>query len=196
VTPATILENWPARVRSLPEAPSPEPDAEAAVLGVIREGSHGPETLLIERAERAGDRGSGQVGFPGGHREPTDEGLRSTALRETSEEVGLDLSDLAERPRYFHTYPAPVFGIRVAVFLAPYRERGREPYPVDLTEVAEVFWFPFGQALHTERRLRRTHLGEREVDAAVWGSHVVWGFTRGVIGDIIRRLAPSSGLEG
>ncbi|MCI4323179.1 MAG: CoA pyrophosphatase [Thermoplasmata archaeon] len=183
-------------MRTLPEIPSPEPVAEAAILVVIREGSHGPETLLIERAERAGDRASGQVSFPGGHREPTDPGLRSVALRETSEEVGLTSIDLSEEPRYFHTYPAPVFGIHVAAFLAPFGERGREPHPVDLTEVAEVFWFPFGQALHTERRLRRTHLGEREVDAAVWGTHVVWGFTRGVIGDIIRRLAPSSGLEG
>jgi 8-oxo-dGTP pyrophosphatase MutT (NUDIX family) len=155
---------------------------------VIREREHGPETLLIERAERAGDRASGQVSFPGGHREPSDSGLRGVALREAAEEVGLQSTDLAEGPRYFGTYSAPVFRLHVAVFLAPFLESGREPHPKDPTEVAEVFWFPFRQVLQTERRARRTHAGEREVDAAVWGSHVVWGFTRKVIGDIVQRL--------
>ncbi|MCI4373824.1 MAG: CoA pyrophosphatase [Thermoplasmata archaeon] len=179
----------------MPGTPSPELEAEAAVLVVIRDGPHGPETLLIERAERAGDPASGQVSFPGGHREPTDPELRSVALREAAEEVGLRSSDLAETPRYFDTYSAPVFRLDVAVFLAPFLEGGREPHPADPTEVAEVFWFPFRQSRQTERRTRRTHTGEREVDAAVWGSHIVWGFTRRVIGDIVERL-PSAASPG
>ena len=47
--------------------------------------------LLIRRAERPGDPWSGQMGLPGGRKGAGDPGLFETAVRETSEEVGLDL---------------------------------------------------------------------------------------------------------
>lgn len=53
--------------------------------------------LLIARAEREGDPWSGHLACPGGRREPADHGLLATAIRETAEEVGLDLS-AASRP--------------------------------------------------------------------------------------------------
>jgi 8-oxo-dGTP pyrophosphatase MutT (NUDIX family) len=53
------------------------------------------EALFIERAERPGDPWSGQVAFPGGRAEPGED-LVDTAVRETAEEVGLDLSTGAE----------------------------------------------------------------------------------------------------
>jgi 8-oxo-dGTP pyrophosphatase MutT (NUDIX family) len=48
--------------------------------------------LLIRRAERHGDPWSGQMGLPGGRRGPEDQDLLATAIRETREEVGLDLA--------------------------------------------------------------------------------------------------------
>src|SRR5688572_27389789 len=47
--------------------------------------------LLIRRAERAGDPWSGHMALPGGRREPGDLDLLATAIRETSEEVGIRL---------------------------------------------------------------------------------------------------------
>ncbi len=45
--------------------------------------------LYIRRAHNKNDRHSGQVAFPGGMTEPTDKSPAHTALRETSEEIGL-----------------------------------------------------------------------------------------------------------
>eukprot|EP00928_Gymnodinium_smaydae_P057867 TRINITY_DN41092_c0_g1_i1.p1 TRINITY_DN41092_c0_g1~~TRINITY_DN41092_c0_g1_i1.p1 ORF type:complete len:325 (-),score=17.46 TRINITY_DN41092_c0_g1_i1:283-1194(-) len=49
------------------------------------------EILYILRASRDGDKWSGHVAFPGGKRESTDVDDRATAVRETLEEVGLQL---------------------------------------------------------------------------------------------------------
>jgi 8-oxo-dGTP pyrophosphatase MutT (NUDIX family) len=50
-----------------------------------------PEVLFIKRASRAGDRWTGHVALPGGKREPKDKDDKTAAIRETSEEIGLDL---------------------------------------------------------------------------------------------------------
>ena len=51
-----------------------------------------PEVLFIRRATRKGDRWTGHVAFPGGKRESSDADDRSTSIRETEEEIGLDLA--------------------------------------------------------------------------------------------------------
>ena len=64
----------------------------AAVAIVMRETPNGPQMLFIKRAEKDGDPWSGHMAFPGGHMETADASLRHAAMRETQEEIGLDLS--------------------------------------------------------------------------------------------------------
>ncbi|ORX97120.1 hypothetical protein K493DRAFT_407033 [Basidiobolus meristosporus CBS 931.73] len=52
------------------------------------------EILYIQRASRSGDRWSGQIAFPGGKNEKNEEDTE-TAVRETLEEIDLDLSSPA-----------------------------------------------------------------------------------------------------
>jgi len=62
----------------------------AAVLVLLYPGQEGDARIVLtERADRGGHH-SGEVSFPGGRAEPEDADLVATALREASEEVGLD----------------------------------------------------------------------------------------------------------
>ena len=64
----------------------------AAVAIVMRETEAGPQMLFIKRAEKDGDPWSGHMAFPGGHMETSDPSLQHAAMRETHEEIGLDLT--------------------------------------------------------------------------------------------------------
>ncbi|EQD30266.1 NUDIX hydrolase, core domain protein, partial [mine drainage metagenome] len=145
------------------------------------EAPDGPQVLLIERAVRPGRAGSGQVGFPGGHVEPGDDTLRTTALRECEEEVGLSASHFREPPRYVGTRYASAFGIQVAIFataLAPYAPA---PFPRDPREVAATFWLPRSTLEVTRMEPRETLFGYYPMPSAVHEGHVVWGFTRRIL---------------
>jgi 8-oxo-dGTP pyrophosphatase MutT (NUDIX family) len=48
--------------------------------------------IFIKRAARVGDRWTSHVALPGGKRDPEDEDDRAVAIRETVEEIGLDLN--------------------------------------------------------------------------------------------------------
>ena len=57
-----------------------------------------PELLFIRRAPASTQAGrparwSSHIAFPGGRQEPTDESAQYTALRETWEEIGIDLAE-------------------------------------------------------------------------------------------------------
>ncbi|CAJ0895139.1 7454_t:CDS:10 [Entrophospora sp. SA101] len=57
----------------------------------VRRGT--PEIIYIKRSLRDGDRWSGQIAFPGGKQDPDDLDDLDTAIRETSEEIGIDLEN-------------------------------------------------------------------------------------------------------
>lgn len=94
--------------------------------------------LFIRRTEHEGDRHSGQVAFPGGRWDPTDQDTTSTALREAQEEIGLDPKRvrLLGEMRPLHTLSNYVVTPVVGVI----------PWPLELTpdpvEVARVFSIP------------------------------------------------------
>jgi 8-oxo-dGTP pyrophosphatase MutT (NUDIX family) len=146
----------------------------------------------MERAEREGDPGSGQISFPGGRREARDASLAATAERELQEEVGLSAVDLRGPLRHFGTFSANAFGLEVAAFAAALDPNARPPAAHDPNEVQGVFWLPYERLARTDRVPRRTLSGERPVESTVFERYVVWGFTRHLLLDLFAGLLPTA----
>lgn len=63
----------------------------AAVMMILSEGPQGLSMLFIKRPESDTDAFSGHMAFPGGKMMEGDEGKLATAVRETLEEIGVDI---------------------------------------------------------------------------------------------------------
>jgi 8-oxo-dGTP pyrophosphatase MutT (NUDIX family) len=161
----------------------------AAVALVLLDGPPTPpatglEILLIRRAERPGDPWSGQIAFPGGRYEPSDPDLLATAIRETREETGVDLTS-AERlgpldDLYPRTPTLPPVVVRPFVFAL-----GRRPPPlVPSDEVQRAFWLPLsrlGEA-GVRREITLTLRGvERTFPAYLVDDELIWGMTERIL---------------
>src|ERR1051325_11730487 len=68
----------------------------AAVALILRSNAGAAELLMIKRAIRESDHWSGHLALPGGRWQSNDSDLLATAIRETGEEIGMDLSDGGE----------------------------------------------------------------------------------------------------
>ena len=160
----------------------------AAVAVLLHDGAEGLETLFIHRAVRVGDTWSGQIAFPGGRREPGDADLLATAIRETLEEIGVDLSG-AERlgilddlhPR---TPVLPPVVVRPFVFALT-----KQPTIVPSPEVQDAFWVPFQALLAPGVRGEITvdHPGipRRVLPSYTLGKRTIWGMSERILTPLI-----------
>lgn len=159
----------------------------AAVLVLLRPAGDGLEVLLGRRVQRTEDPWSGHISFPGGHRHAEDRSLLETALRETHEEVNLDLRESAEilghlPPRS----PANEPTMLVVPFVA-YATVPLEPRPGP--EMAEAFWAPLDRLPEARDRARvRTRIGELTVPAFLWEGRVIWGLTYRILEELLRLI--------
>ena len=168
------------------EAPEARP---AAVALLLHDGDAGVETLFIRRAIRAGDPWSGQVALPGGRHEPADADLLATALRETREEIGVDLGRAEQLGALNDLYPRtpvlPPVVVRPFVFVLPAR-----PALILSDEVTAAFWVPLAQLGPASRRDVTLSIrgAERTFPAFVIGEDTIWGMTERIMTDFLGLL--------
>ncbi|KAJ5984356.1 hypothetical protein N7481_006455 [Penicillium waksmanii] len=117
-----------------------------------------PEVLFIKRASRPGDRWTGHVALPGGKRDPEDEDDKAAAIREASEEIGLDLTtddcicvgNLPERVVTTSWGSVPLMVLCPFVFITT---RCDSPMlRLQPTEVASTHWIPLRALLSSSLR--------------------------------------------
>jgi 8-oxo-dGTP pyrophosphatase MutT (NUDIX family) len=165
----------------------------AAVVLLLQESAvdGSTEVLFIRRAEREGDPWSGHIAFPGGRPEARDASLLAVALRETREEVGIDVRGggrvLGRLPTVEPlSARLPPIDVTPFVVLAP----GRADVRPDLDEVQEAFWIPLSS-------LRRAGLSEvvRHVIRGEWRewraypspAGPIWGITERILTEFLAR---------
>ena len=144
-----------------------------------------PSVLLIRRAERTGDPWSGQVAFPGGKKQEGDLTARDTAVRETMEEVGIDLSRSSEFLGYggaatthtgtMNVVPS-VFELKESIEVRPN------------SEVASFRWVELDELLAPSART--TYGLDRDgslvrMPAYEVGDYVVWGLTYRILSTLL-----------
>ncbi len=153
----------------------------AAVLVPLVEDGGALSLLLTVRAPTLRSH-AGQVALPGGRLEPGEDSV-DAALRETREEVGLDvprdavLGELSDHPSPAGYVARPVVA----------RVPRAQPLRPDPREVAEAFLVPLDElrALTPRSEVRRLKEGaRRRIFFYDWRDRVIWGFT----GNVIRNL--------
>ncbi len=167
---------------------------EAAVAVVLREFAKGPEILFIKRAIKSGDPWSGQMAFPGGHRDDSDSSMKVAAMRETFEEVGLDLTNGHYLGALDQQRAAPR-GQRLNMLIAPhvFEIAGDPEFKLNI-EVDEVVWAPLvpmvRNALHDTETMSITGTPTVFNGYRLAGGHFVWGLTYRMLKDFFRTLDP------
>ncbi|HWF26704.1 MAG TPA: CoA pyrophosphatase [Solirubrobacteraceae bacterium] len=133
-------------------------------------------------------RHPGEISFPGGRAEHGEHDLRTTALRETEEEIGLPAAAV-EIIGALQPTPTVVTGYGIYPFVGMI-EPGHT-WTASAEEVAEVIELPLHALLagYGRRRLVRRGVPFR-TDTYVVGDHLVWGATARILADLFDRIEP------
>jgi 8-oxo-dGTP pyrophosphatase MutT (NUDIX family) len=160
---------------------------DAAVLVPIFQRTGEPVAVFTERRADL-RRHAGEISFPGGRQDFPDEDLRTTALREAEEEIGLTRTDV-ELVGALPPVGTFVTGYRVFPFVGLI-EPGRAWVPQE-TEVAHVLELSLSDLVrgHEHKRLTRRGVPIKTPTYTVDG-HLVWGATARIVAHLLKRLAP------
>ena len=146
---------------------------------ILKEGTTSPEVLFIIRAQHDQDPWSGNIGFPGGRLNSTEESSQQAAERETFEELELDLN----RSQYLGRLN-DLYGATLPVLVSCFVYHLTEPVTLQPNhEVDTTFWCPLAKLLAPERQQHRTFFYHGEdrthpvVELLAPHQPLLWGIT-------------------
>lgn len=164
--------------------------AAATALILHDHASSGPRVLLIERTVRQDDHWSGQMALPGGRHDRGDPNLCATAIRETREEVGIQLPGPIGRLDDIGAFTA---GVVVSPFVFVVDEEPElELHP---PEVQSAVWIPLSYLSSPEAATTTWYEGRGPFPAIRWSRSHIWGLTYRTLTGFLELIgcAPPSG---
>lgn len=190
----TVAEVRRAVTSLVPRADADVPkERKAAVAAVFREQREGAELLLIRRAEHPRDPWSGHMAFPGGRVNVDDRDPLAAAVRETREELSLDLQtagDLVGRLSEVHTHLAPT-AVPRAVVPFVFELRAVDAVLTANHEVQESIWVPLAFILDRSNRSSMTWLRRGlplPLPCYRYDGRVIWGLTLRIVDELVDAL--------
>ena len=164
----------------------------SAVALILQVRSGELHILMIKRAEREGDPWSGHMAFPGGRKDPGDANGFACAVRETEEEVGLQLlpedtcigrlSEVNAMSRFR--------GVGMAVTPFVFRLNREVSFEPNY-EVAEVVWVPLEFLLEPENRqeMEWTFRGMKiNLPCYFYEGRRIWGLSLNMLDELMGLL--------
>ena len=161
----------------------------AAVAAILREGDRGVELLFIRRAEHPRDPWSGQMGLPGGRVDPGDSSPLAAALRETREEIALDLEALGHplgRLSEVRTH-LPLGSVPHSVVPFAFAVEGDPQLKLN-EEVQEVLWVPLSFLMDRSNRKAFTWVRKGlplPMPCTTYEGRIIWGLTLKIVDELI-----------
>ena len=177
------LNNFEAFPYESPYFPEPTPSAVLVVLHLIGDQWH---VLLTKRSENLTSH-PGQISFPGGRVEPSDENLMATATREASEEVGLSESLVEVFAEL--TPVTTLTGYTIHPYVAVIEDLPE--LTLQAAEVDSAFHVPLSWLINddnisiVEKNINGLDIKTFRLD---WGTHIIWGATAMMIAEMAHRL--------
>ncbi|MEX2583897.1 MAG: CoA pyrophosphatase [Gemmatimonadota bacterium] len=160
-----------------------EPDdyvSRASVSLLIKPAGGDLEILLIQRSASERDPWSGHMALPGGRREDDEDDL-STAIRETLEEVGVDLARSGMLIGRLDDVKPERGGPQIAVAPFVFAVPTETVVVPDPGEVAETVWIPVRHLSDPASAAEHLHLlpggGHLRFPAFAYHRYVIWGLT-------------------
>lgn len=158
----------------------------AAVLIPVLERNNEASVLFTQRTDDLPTH-AGQISFPGGKMDAGDANVIETALRETSEEIGLDPGYI-EPVGFLEDYITST-GYRISPLVAVIRS-GYSLTP-DCNEVADVFDVPLSFLMNVQNHeihSREWRGTKRQFYAMPYGERFIWGATAGMLRNLYEWL--------
>jgi 8-oxo-dGTP pyrophosphatase MutT (NUDIX family) len=183
---AAVPAGFSAEVAAAVREYFPATPAAAAVLVPLVDHEDGLTVLLTQRASHLKNH-AGQISFPGGRIEPSDEGPLAAALRETEEEIGLSREHITFvgylEPHLVLSgfWVTPVVGFVQPGFVLE----------LDRREVDETFEVPLLHILDpANHKSRERMLGTTRVRVydIPYGDYRIWGATAGMLMSLYKLL--------
>jgi len=159
---------------------------DAAVLVALIEENQQLSVILTKRASHLKHH-AGQISFPGGKVEESDNSLTETALREANEEIGLlpsKVNVLGSLKPY-----QTITGYNVTPIVALVENDAL--FQIDKNEVAELFTVPLIHFVDTTNhtRIPTYHKGNKyHVYFMPFQHHNIWGATAAMLADLVAHI--------
>ena len=159
----------------------------AAVLFLLYP-KNGEDHILFNKRSQHVAHHKGEVSLPGGVRDPGDGDMRSCALRETWEEMGVRPEDVTVLGELDEVATRTSFAIHIFVGTIPY------PYPfqVNKREVAGVLEVPLSGLLDHRYLREQVHLGPdgrlMRINAYAYNHQLIYGATARIVDQFLGLL--------